>query len=210
MSLASAHITSEPLGTLQVRPVGDPARTVAPGESALATGPAEAAFRSLLKTLGLLKRVMEPSFSRFGISSSQWGVLATLHRCETDEGRTALRLTDLGDRLIIRPPSVTGVVGRLQRMGLVARTASPDDHRAKDVRLTAAGRELIHRVLEHHPARVQSAFEGLTAAEQSEFRRLLDRLSAHLECGVIDPTETAAQRRHAGNAKVRRAREPKS
>ena len=143
--------------------------------------PAEAAFRSLLKTLGLLKRVMEPYFARFGISASQWGVLVTLHRSEQEEGRSALRLTDLGDRLIVRPPSVTGVVDRLQRMGLVARTASADDHRAKDVRLTPPGRELVRKVLEHHPEQVRSAFEGLSAPEQTELRRLLDGLSAHLE-----------------------------
>ena len=199
MPLASVHITPEPLGTLQGRTSGEPSG-----------GAAEAAFRSLLKTLGLLKRVMEPSFSRFGISSSQWGVLATLHRCETDEGRTALRLTDLGDRLVIRPPSVTGVVGRLQRMGLVVRTASADDHRAKDVRLTADGRDLVRRVLEHHPARVRSAFEGLTTLEQSEFRRLLDRLSAHLERGVVDTTPSRSGRPDGRDGTERRGKETKS
>ena len=173
MTLASSHITHDRKAPLPPR---SPAS--APPE---APAPAEAAFRSLLKTLGLLKRVMEPYFAHFGISGAQWGVLATLHRCESEEGRAALRLTDLGDRLIVRPPSITGVVDRLQRMGLVARTASADDHRAKDVRLTAAGRDLVRRVLEHHPAQVRSAFDGLSNTEQSEFQRLLDRLSSHLE-----------------------------
>src|SRR5437588_12552015 len=80
----------------------------------------EQTCRALLRTLGLLKRVMEPYFARFGISGSQWAVLRTLLRAEA-EGRKQLRLTDLGNRLLIRPPSVTGVVDRLQRMGLVAR-----------------------------------------------------------------------------------------
>ena len=85
--------------------------------------------------------------ARFGISGSQWGVLVTLHRGEVEERRTALRLTDLGDRLIVRPPSVTGVVDRLQRMGLVARTPSSDDHRAKDVSLTSRpSREAANRL----------------------------------------------------------------
>jgi DNA-binding MarR family transcriptional regulator len=145
------------------------------------SGPSDAAFRSLLKTLGLLKRVMEPYFSRFGISGAQWGVLVTLHRCEVEEGRAALRLTDLGDRLIVRPPSVTGVVDRLHRIGLVARTASANDHRAKDVSLTPAGRDLVGRILEHHPAQIRRAFDGLSGAEQGEFQRLLESLSSHLE-----------------------------
>ena len=190
MTVASAHITPRRKRTLHRRSAA-PGAAAAPSRLAVSDptqppglSPADAAFRSLLKTLGLLKRVMEPYFSRFGISGSQWGVLVTLHRTEAEEGRRALRLTDLGDRLIVRPPSITGVVDRLQRMGLVARTASADDHRAKDVSLTAAGRDLVRRILEHHPAQVRSAFQGLSGAEQGEFQRLLDRLSSHLEGAV--------------------------
>src|SRR3954463_16027530 len=93
------------------------------------------AFRSLVRTFGLLKRVMEPYFARFGISGSQWGVLRALHRA-ADEGRAQLRLTDLSDRLLIRPPSVTGVIDRLQQAGLVCREASATDQRVKLVSLT--------------------------------------------------------------------------
>ena len=190
MTLASTRITrrDEP-----------PLPSTAPVTSSATSqpSPADAAFRSLLKTLGLLKRLMEPYFVRFGVSSSQWAVLAALHRGECEEGRAALRLTDLGDRLIVRPPSVTGVVDRLQRMGLVARTASSDDHRAKNVRLTPAGRDLVARILEHHPAQVRLAFQGLTGAEQGEFQRLLDRLSSHLEGGVSEPTSTGNERQDA-------------
>src|SRR5690349_9389201 len=92
-------------------------------------------FRAMIRTFGLLRRVQEPFFNRFGISASQWGVLRTLHRAE-QENVHWLRLTDLGSRLIIRPPSVTGVVDRLQRMGLLLRTSLPEDRRAKRVSLT--------------------------------------------------------------------------
>lgn len=185
MPPASADITSRrkrPLHSSHAAPALTPATSARPSTPAPpASGPSDAAFRSLLKTLGLLKRVMEPYFSRFGISGAQWGVLVTLHRCEVEEGRAALRLTDLGDRLIVRPPSVTGVVDRLHRMGLVARTASAYDHRAKDVSLTPAGRDMVGRILEHHPAQVRRAFDGLSGAEQGEFQRLLESLSSHLE-----------------------------
>src|SRR5262245_55410997 len=82
--------------------------------------PAVAAFRALLRNFGLVDRIMLPYFARFGISGSQWGVLRQLHRAE-QEGLHGLRLTDLSERLLIRPPSVTGVVDRLERAGLVMR-----------------------------------------------------------------------------------------
>jgi DNA-binding MarR family transcriptional regulator len=159
--------------------------------------PSEAAFRSLIKTLGLLKRVMEPHFARFGISGAQWAVVRTLHRSE-EQGQPALRLTDLGDRLIVRPASVTGVIDRLQRMGLVARTASPDDHRAKIVRLTPGGRDLVRRVLEHHPAQMHRVLEVFSASEQADLQRLLDRLTTHLE---RLPTGAAVSKDRSANSK---------
>src|SRR3954469_2752939 len=110
--------------------------------------------RSIIRTYGLVRRVMEPYFAQFGVSNSQWGVLRALHRAE-DEGLAKLRLTDLCDRLLVRPPSVTGVVDRLDRMGLLQRSKSAEDHRAKEVSLTAAGRERVQRVLDHLPAQLE-------------------------------------------------------
>jgi DNA-binding MarR family transcriptional regulator len=140
------------------------------------------AFRSLIRTLGLLKRVMEPYFAQHGISGAQWGVLRALSRAYEEEGAVdGLRLTDLSDRLLVRPPSVTGAVDRLERMGLVSRDASPTDQRAKLVSLTSVGQQLVDRVREGHAARVQSVLAALSKTERRELHRLLDRLGDHLE-----------------------------
>jgi len=159
---------------------------------------AEVAFRALVRTLGLLKRVMEPYFARFGLSGAQWSVLRTLSR-EEEAGRRSLRLTDLGNRLIVRPPSVSGLVDRLHRMGLVRRAASSDDQRVKQVSLTAAGRKLVARVLQEHPRQIGSVMSELDRAEQQQLEQLLAKLTAHLE--------TLAGRGHGtdGNGSVRKA-----
>jgi MarR family 2-MHQ and catechol resistance regulon transcriptional repressor len=141
---------------------------------------AELTFRALLRTLGLLKRVMEPHFARFGLSGAQWGVLRTLSR-EEEAGRRSLRLTDLGNLLIVRPPSVSGVVERLHRMGLVRRAAGTDDQRVKYVSLTEAGRKLVARVLQEHPRQVGSIMSELDRAEQHQLGQLLAKLGGHLE-----------------------------
>jgi DNA-binding MarR family transcriptional regulator len=141
--------------------------------------PAEGAFRQMLRTIGLLERVMQPHFARFGITGSQWGVLRNLHRAE-QEGHTALRLTDLSERLLIRPPSVTGVVDRLERAGLVTRGESPNDLRAKQVALTPRGRQLVERVLTVHAAGIEAVMGGLSLEEQAQLHGLLGRLEEHL------------------------------
>lgn len=142
--------------------------------------PAETAFRALLHTSSLLRTAMQPYFLQFGISGSQWGVLRTLHRAAA-EGIQGLRLTDLSQRLLVQPPSTTGVVDRLHRMGLVARTVACDDARARQVSLTPAGRDLVDRVLQCHPRQIQAVMAGLSEPQQKQLQELLDRLGSHLE-----------------------------
>jgi DNA-binding MarR family transcriptional regulator len=151
----------------------------------------ELAFRSFVRTYGLFRNRMDPYFARFGISGAQWGVLRALQRAE-DEGLEGLRLTDLGRRLLVRPPSVTSVVDRLERMGLVARTPTAGDLRAKQVTLTPAGRELLARVLEHHPAQIQATLACFDEAEQQALHRLMQKLAAHLESLEVPATAVSA------------------
>jgi DNA-binding MarR family transcriptional regulator len=140
----------------------------------------ERAFRSLVRTIGLVERVMHPYFARLGISGSQWGALRTLQRAE-QEGQDGLRITDLSERLLIRPPSVSGVIDRLERSGLVVRDIAPDDLRSKHVRLTSKGRALVEQILAVHAEQLDRVLGGLNGADQSELHRLLDRLAEHLE-----------------------------
>lgn len=149
----------------------------------------EGAFRALINTYGLLGRVMGPYFARFGISGAQWGVLRSLHRAEL-EGINELRQTDLSARLIIRPPSVTNVLDRLQRMGLVTREPCATDARAKLVKLSAAGRELVDRVLLGHGEQISRVLGGLNGAQQEQLRELLNRMSDHLQA-LVEPEATS-------------------
>jgi DNA-binding MarR family transcriptional regulator len=137
-------------------------------------------LREFIRVEGLVERVMQHYFARFGISGSQWGLLRTLHRAEED-GQSRLRLTDLSDRLLIRPPSVTGAVDRLERAGLVLRDHATVDQRSKLVSLTPKGRQLIQRILAVHEQQIAKVLGGLTKKEQAEFHRLLRRLGQHLE-----------------------------
>jgi DNA-binding MarR family transcriptional regulator len=136
-------------------------------------------FRELLRIFGLLERQMHPYFARFGISGAQWGVLRNLHRAE-QEGLAGLRLTDLSERLLVRPPSVTGIVDRLERVGLVQRDSLSSDLRAKQVSLTPQGRAMVERVLEVHPSQIARVMGGLSSKEQSDLARLLFKLRLHL------------------------------
>ncbi|MDB5326999.1 MAG: MarR family transcriptional regulator [Phycisphaerales bacterium] len=142
--------------------------------------PPDRAFFEVLRTIGLFRRVMEPYFARHGISQAQWGVLINLH-CAAKNGDGSMRLADLVEKLLVRPPSVTHVVERLRVAGLIVRECSATDHRAKVVRLTVAGRELVERVLKQHGRQIALVLAGLDGEEQTQLRGLLGKLNSHLE-----------------------------
>jgi DNA-binding MarR family transcriptional regulator len=162
----------------------------------------EAAFREVIASYGLLNRFMGRHFAGFGISGAKWAVLRTLHRAR-GEGLESLRPGDLVERLLVKPPSVTAVVGRLSRQGLVA-VRRPDgsgaDHRERRIALTAAGRKLVETILETHGQRIAAAMSGLSEPDHERLLLLLARLNEHLRTLVAEherPTARNGARAHS-------------
>jgi len=130
--------------------------------------------------MGTLRRHLDPFFAQSGISGAQWAILWNLYRAEED-GAPMFRVTDLGERLLIRPPSVTGVIDRLVRAGLIVRSSSKDDKRVKFVGLTPSGRELVETLHNAHDDKVTSLLAVLSPAEQKQLTGLLERFVDHLD-----------------------------
>jgi DNA-binding MarR family transcriptional regulator len=137
---------------------------------------AETTFRTMLRTHGIVERAMQPCFGRFGITGVQWGVLRNLHRAEQHESLPGLQLSDLSKRLLIRPPSIVGVVDRLRQLGLVGRVSDPSNPEVKHLTLTRKGRHLVDRILGVLPDQIQGVMAGLTPIEQAHLHRLLLKL----------------------------------
>ena len=72
-------------------------------------------------------------------------------------------MMQLATHLGLTKSSVTGLIDRAEKRGLVRRTSAPTDGRGVHVALTAAGRDVV---------------ESLSAAVSAEIRRMLDPLSA--------------------------------
>jgi len=124
------------------------------------------------------------------------GVLAE-HAAPQDLSMIQTRLLDvLRDReptmqelarlLGLNKSSVTGLVARAEKRGLVQRTPSRDDRRAVRVNLSARGRRTVMAIADGFEADIASATAGLSSAE----RRLL------FETGDADSRRTPALARH--------------
>jgi len=108
------------------------------------------------------------------------------------EGQDGLRVTD-PERSFAhsRPPSVTGVIDRLERIHLVVRDPVRMISVPRFVRLTDTGRQLVAKVTGVvYATQVERALGGLVPEDQNELQRLLGRLSAHLQ-SLLDESNGA-------------------
>ncbi len=141
--------------------------------------PADEVFRSLIKTMGLIRQVLRPHFDRHEIGRAQFMALATL--CQAaEQGVESLTIGELSGRMMVRPPSMTTVVHKLHGLGLVEVKTSESDARSRDVSLTAKGWELRESMLDEHAREVGKLMDCLSVAEQKAMIALLGRMSDHM------------------------------
>jgi homoprotocatechuate degradation regulator HpaR len=78
-----------------------------------------------------------PIITHFGLTEQQWRILRTLSEMEQLEPR------EICEHCHILSPSMTGVLSRMEEMGLVTRVRMPEDQRRVIVRLTPKSEQLV-------------------------------------------------------------------
>jgi homoprotocatechuate degradation regulator HpaR len=133
-----------------------------------------------------------PSLRGHGLSDQQWRVLRVLGEHGTVEtGRVAREAFILG-------PSLTGVLARMERDGLVRRERDPEDQRRTVIEATAKGRKLALKLsytVEAHYAWME---RELGKAKLGELYRLLDEviaLEGHTETPPCESTTSSTASR---------------
>jgi DNA-binding MarR family transcriptional regulator len=86
------------------------------------------------------------------------------------------RMAELADYLGLEKSTMSGLVDRAERRGLLARARSLDDGRAVEVLMTAAGLELAERVHTEVRRALDPATGRLDATERQALTRLLERM----------------------------------
>lgn len=140
----------------------------------------DSSIRTLIRSYGLVQRLMQPHFLSFGITGAQWGVLRILDRAEKG-GEKRLRVTEISARLLVQPPSVTAVVEKLVHDEYLSRSSNADDGRVRELSLTGKGKKLVGEVLANYPGILMSVLSGLSEVEERNLEQLLSKLNKHIE-----------------------------
>jgi len=94
----------------------------------------------------LRRTLFDQKMKPFGVTRSQWWVLAQLGRSERTMGDQGLLQTELANMLDVGKVTVGGLIDRLEASGFVRRTPCPTDRRAKRVVVTDEGRNILKQM----------------------------------------------------------------
>jgi DNA-binding MarR family transcriptional regulator len=131
---------------------------------------AQEAILNLLRTNDQVQIRFGRLFREHGLTSSQYNVLRILR----GEGKP-LPCLEIADRLIAVVPGITGLIDRLEGMGLVTRQRSTGDRRVIYVEITPKALKLLSELDEPVMALHETLVGHLSRAELEELIRLLEK-----------------------------------
>jgi DNA-binding MarR family transcriptional regulator len=126
------------------------------------------------------RRLTKEVAARYGLTGPQLTVVKML------EALGDLSLSRLSEKIRAQNSTVTGIVDRMEREGLVTRARSAVDRRVVHIRLTAKGARLAREVPVEPMEIVRQVLLGLTDAEAQELLRILTKLARGVKA-LVEP-----------------------
>jgi DNA-binding MarR family transcriptional regulator len=137
--------------------------------------------RTVLRLWLLLRRVgdalnicLDLVYSKYGITNEQSGVLAAI------KSRGPLRISDLSSILERSPNSISMLVDRMVKGGLVKRTRDKKDRRTVFVTMTDKGRQVIDPAVPEGWQLIHKVLSPLSYDQQSGLADMLETVRCEL------------------------------
>jgi homoprotocatechuate degradation regulator HpaR len=128
--------------------------------------------RLLLQAREAVLTHFRPGLREHGLTDQQWRVLRVL----AEEGECDVSTIAQGAYLL--GPSLSGVLTRMERDGLIVRAADAQDARRQVIRASAKGKRLVARLAESIEAHYDSMEAALGKAQLKQLYALLDKVIA--------------------------------
>jgi MarR family 2-MHQ and catechol resistance regulon transcriptional repressor len=117
-----------------------------------------------------LSQIAEHSIAEAGLCLSDFAALeALLHK-------GPLTITEIQAKVLLPSGSMTAAVDRLERKGLIIRTATPSDRRAKVLELTPEGKRVVEAAFRRHAEELEAAMAILNGTEKHQLHALVKKL----------------------------------
>lgn len=139
--------------------------------------PGHEALLSIILTGQLFAKEGDRLLKPLGLTDSQLNVLVLLKNHDSEVG---VSQTQLGRMLLVNRSNVTGLIDRMERAGLVERTAARGDRRTKLIRLTTHGRKQTERAEKAYFKRIDEVMGDLSPKDMKTLCRILEGMRAKL------------------------------
>ena len=130
---------------------------------------------TMMSMQSMLHRRLMKGLEDTGLSAGQPKVLAYL---KSHEGRCQ---KEIASACLIEPGSLTVLLNRMEKQGLVERRREGQNRRNCFIYLTERGRELAAEVVDTFYEVENQALTGLSEEEQAAFAKLCDRIIENLK-----------------------------
>ena len=143
----------------------------------------------ITKSYRVLSLLAERSIANTGLCLTDFAALeALLHK-------GPLTISQIQEKVMLASGSMTAAVDRLEKKGLVIRTATRTDRRARVLELTKEGKRVVEAAFWRHAEELEAAMAILNATEKRRLYGLLKKLGvfaaeARAEAGKDSKTTT--------------------
>jgi DNA-binding MarR family transcriptional regulator len=124
----------------------------------------------VVRTARSMKKVLDARLAEYGITSSQHSVLDALAQ------KDGLSLSEIGKRVFLDKPAITGLADRLEKDGYVVRKRTAEDRRVIHLWLTEKGRQLLKEFEDVVATTDRELIQQLSPDELGSFRDMLNRI----------------------------------
>ena len=132
------------------------------------------------------RRLTKGLASQFGLTGPQLTVIKLLETFEN------LSLSSLSERIRAQNSTVTGIIDRMEREGLVRRERSTADRRVVHIRLSDKGQKLAKQIQVEPMEIFRGALLGLSHGDLRDLLRIMNKLQWYVRTHIADGAMDAA------------------
>jgi MarR family transcriptional regulator, 2-MHQ and catechol-resistance regulon repressor len=144
--------------------------------------PCLAIIRELVRAYQAFVTYDEAHIRKLDLTSPQFDVIATL-------GNTpGMTMGQLAEKTLVTKGTLTGIIDRLEKKGLVRREVPPENRRCFKIVLTPEGERVFEEVFPSHIAYMKERFDLLSPEEAEQTKVVLSRLR-EIFCSEIQAEE---------------------
>lgn len=133
------------------------------------------AFTVLMRSSQHVGENIKLRIAKFGLNSSEFGVLELLYH----KGEQTIQ--NIGKKILLASSSLTYVIDKLEKKGLVQRIPCESDRRVIFTAITEEGRKLMDEIFPTNEQDIAELFSVLEPEELAQFIEMAKKIGYHAE-----------------------------